>query len=404
MSDNTKEKKLNILIATGIYPPDIGGPATILKALAESLVFNDFSVKVITYSDDVNNNEAGEVKLYKISRQTNAILRYAKYFWQLWRLSDWTDIIYVTDTYSVGYFAFLIKKIKNKKYIVRFAGDSAWETSVSRGWTNDYIVNFQDKIYNRRIERLKKKRKKILKNADRIIAVSNFMADLAFKIVKDKSRIRTIYNSVDFINEKSISNDLVEKIKDKYGHSSKVIVTSCRLTRWKGVDGIIRVLPELKKQIGKINFIVLGDGPELENLKALTSKLGVKDEVHFIGRVAEEETFIYFKAADLYILNSNYEGLSHALLNVMRCGAPIIATNVGGNPEVINNEYNGLLVSYNNQEEILNAMRKILQNKELGELYANHAREKLKKFSWEKNIDATVDLLKKVYYDQSFIS
>jgi hypothetical protein len=185
--------KIKVLIATGIYPPDVGGPATMLGPLADSLTKLDFEIRVITYAD---RTEPGPV--YRISRRQNKVSRFLNYFWHLWRLSRWADVLYATDTYSVGYFAYLIKKISGTKYLVRFAGDSAWEMATGAGLVKDYITDFQTIKYGRRIEKLKARRQIILKQADAVIAVSGFMARVAKMIGVAEARIAVIYNAVDF--------------------------------------------------------------------------------------------------------------------------------------------------------------------------------------------------------------
>src|SRR3989339_370801 len=242
---------MKILIATGIYPPDIGGPATILEALASSLKEKGFSIQIITYSS-VKEQSGDTDEIFRIVK--SKFFSRWQYLWQMFKLSRQADLIYVTDTYSVGYFAYLIKKITGKKYIVRFAGDGAWEMAVARGWTQDYIIDFQDKVYNSKIARLKKRRQKILVNANKVIAVSHFMAMVAQKIGVDKDKIKVIYNSVDFIKDSSVKLDKVEQIKKQYGQNAKLIVSACRLTSWKGIDGIIKSLPNIRQKIGNINF------------------------------------------------------------------------------------------------------------------------------------------------------
>jgi glycosyltransferase involved in cell wall biosynthesis len=384
-----------ILIATGIYPPDIGGPATILKAFINSLITQNFEIKVITYSDEVDEGETEKGEVYRIKRKQNVISRYFKYFWQMQKLARWADVIYVTDVYSVGYFAYLLKKLLGQKYIVRFAGDSAWETAVSKGWTKDYIVDFQTKTYNHQIEKLKARRKEILVKADKVIAVSKFMAEIAKKIGVNEDKIKVIYNSIDFISEESKTGE-IEKIKKKFGQDAKIIVTACRLTSWKGVDGIIKMLPGLKEKVGNINFLVLGDGQELDNLKQLALGLDISDQVHFLGRIKHSQIMNYFQAADLFILNTNYEGLSHTLLEAMKAEVPIIATNVGGNPEVIEDGREGLLIKYNNQNDLLTSSLRVLTDQDLARKLSSQAKEELKKFSWDKMIAETVEVLKKV--------
>ncbi len=360
-----------------------------LEALAKALQKRGFEIRIVTYADMAGDGNEGGIRIYRVSRNQSRIFRYILYFWRMWKLAaKWADVIYVTDTYSVGYFAYLIKKLLHKKYIVRFVGDSAWEASIANGWITDSIVDFQDKKYCKKIEDLKRRRKTVLANADSVIVVSHFLADVAGKIGVLPERIRLIYNSIDFL-EAGENAEKTREIKQYYGDGKRMVITACRLTPWKGADGIIKILPRLKERIGGISFLVLGDGLEMENLKEMAIRWGVGDAVHFLGRVDHGEILDYFRAADLFILNSNYEGLSHTLLEAMRAGVPVITTNVGGNPEVIENEKEGLLVGYNNEAELLEAATRILTNRELTGRLVENAREKLKDFNWEKAVAET---------------
>ncbi len=398
---------VKILIATGIYPPEIGGPATMLEALANSLIERGFIVKVITYSAKIVNEPAksaiNHLGIYRVTRSKLKIFNLVKYFWRMLELASWADLIYVTDTYSVGYFAYIIKIIFKRKYIVRFAGDSAWETAVNLGWTNDYIVDFLHKKYGNKIEKLKKRRQKILVKADAVIVVSDFLAATARQIGVKRDKIKLIYNSVDFLKDKKGDEDLVKKIKELYGRNRKLIITACRLVPWKGVDGIIRILPRLKDSVGIVNFLVLGDGPDLVNLRKLAAEFKVGDLVHFLGRINNNQVMDYFRAADLFILNSNYEGLSHTLLEAMEAEVPIIASKAGGNPEVIDDGKNGLLVSYNNVEELFDAAKKILTDNQLAESFKANAKQKLEMFNWAKTIVLTEEVINEVIKAEAYV-
>lgn len=377
---------MKILIATGIYPPDIGGPATILKSLVNSFKENKFEVQVLTYSISKYNDEVHRVI-------KNKLFSRLEYFFKMMKLAKWCDVIYVTDVYSVGFFAYLMKKMLKKKYIVRFAGDAAWEMAVANNWTTDYIVDFQNKTYGQRIEHLKARRKKILVNATKVIAVSNFMVNIAKLIGVREDNIVMIYNSIDFMEDK-INQEAVNEIKQKFGQDCKIISTACRLVPWKGVGGIIKIIPQLKEKIGQVNFLVLGDGQELDNLQKLASELQVSDNVQFLGKVEHDQVINYLAASDLFILNTHYEGLSHTLLEAIKAETPIIATNIGGNPEVITNNQEGLLINYNNEAELLAASLKILSDKQLATNFVIKAKEKLKQFNWDKLIKQTTDLIR----------
>lgn len=395
------KENLKILIATGIYPPDIGGPATMLAALTKSFLENGWAMKIVTYSDKtghLQNSQTG-IEIYRISRNQPALKHYFNYFFQLWKLAEWADVIYATDVYSVGLFTYWIKKITGKKYIIRFAGDSAWETAFTKGWAKDYILDFQNKTYqDGRIEKLKERRKKILINASGIIAVSHFIAQLAQKIGVPENKIKVIYNSVDFEID-NLDLAAAETIKNQFEKNSKIIMTGGRLTSWKGEDVLIKILGRIEQSIGSTKLLILGDGPQLENLKKLARELGLQEKVFFIGRVKQEDMINYLKAADLFILNTNYEGLSHILLEAMAAGTPIVTTNIGGNPEVIEDGKNGLLVDYNSQDQLVAAAVKILNNSQLARNFVEGGKEKLKQFSWDKAVKQTIEFLQKIHHE-----
>ncbi len=390
-----KNHQYKVLIATGIYPPDYRGPATMLEALPSALREKGWLVKILTYSDiKGTKREKNEEWLWRVLRRRLSWLNYLKYFWWLWELAGWAKVIYVTDVYSVGYFAYLMKKVVGKKYVVRFAGDSAWEIAAAAGLTDDYIVDFQKKTYSRRIEKLKERRKKILLAADKVIAVSNFMAELAKLIGVPEEKIRMIYNAVDFIREEEINAGRVDEIKSQYGGQAKIIVSAGQLVRWKGMAAVIEILPELQEKIGQVNLLILGTGQELANLEKIAEGLNLKESVHFLGKIKRSQIMNYFKAADLFILNTNYEGLSHTLLEVMKVGTPIVTTNIGGNPEVIEDGKSGLLIKYNNHEQLLGAAGKILSDSNFARALTVNASERLKNFNWEKTVQSTTQVLK----------
>ena len=382
---NYKNNTRKILIATGIYPPDVGGPATLLSGLPKALRERGFEVKVITYSDVLPSpEERASGLVFRILRRQSSFSRYAKYFWRMWWLAHWADLVYATDLYSVGSFARLIKKLTGKKYILRFAGDSAWETAVAKGWTEDYIVDFQDKKYNQKIEDLKNKRKKILVEADKVIAVSNFLASVARQIGVASGNIEVIYNAVDFFSDLPL-----------YQESARpTLVYSGRLVPWKGVAMIISMVAKLKIKQPDIMLEILGDGSERDSLEKLVDRLGLAENVNFHGRVSEQKTHQVFARATLFVLNTNYEGLPYSVLNAMQVGVPVITTPVGGNPEVVEHGVSGWLVPYNNKLAWQEAIERLLSDRLLREKLSQNAKKNLAKFRFAEMVEKTVGVIK----------
>jgi len=102
----------------------------------------------------------------------------------------------------------------------------------------------------------------------------------------------------------------------------------------------------------------------------------------------------YFKASKIFVLNSGYEGLSHIILEAMAMELPIITTNVCGNPEIVQDGYNGLLVEYNNKEQIKNAILRLWKDENLRKKLIENGKKTLERFKLETMIDETLNILK----------
>src|SRR6202008_5165691 len=99
--------------------------------------------------------------------------------------------------------------------------------------------------------------------------------------------------------------------------------------------------------------------------KALAAELGLSARVHFLGNRPYAEIPLFVRAAEVFVLNSTYEGLSHTLLEVCALGTPAVATDIGGNPEVIEHGENGLLVPVHDPAELARAIERLLGDPEL---------------------------------------
>ncbi len=380
-----------LLILTGVFLKDVGGPPTLLKALNLELIKRGYKITVLTFG------KREEVKKYPylVKVVCDKWPGFLKSFFFLIKgliLGLKADIIYNQDLYAPGFVGLIIKKILGKKLVTRFVGDSAWETALNIGETTDDILTFQKKKYSSFIEKRKKIRKKILNNSDKVIVVSNFLKDLAKKIGVSEKKIKVIYNSIDFLeDEKGYSR---EELRKRFDLSGKFILTNARLTVWKGIDMLIELMPQLIKKYRHLKLIIISEGPERANLEKLTRDLGIQENVIFTGQVSRQQVVNYLKMADVFVLNTNYEGMSHVLLEAMKIGTPIITTRAGGNPETIEYKKTGLLVEYRNKKQWLEAINQILDNPDLAKRLVDKARQDLKRFSWDNLVEETMNIFR----------
>ena len=120
------------------------------------------------------------------------------------------------------------------------------------------------------------------------------------------------------------------------------------------------------------------------------------DRVVFVGRVAHDEVAVYLRAADVFVLNTQYEGLSHTLVEVRHVGAPIVTTDIGGNREILRHEQNALLVPYGDHDAFITAVNRVLNDRALADRLVANGRQGLEHFQWERLVEETLDLLHEV--------
>lgn len=408
---------MNILITTGIFPPDIGGPATQLKHLIKEILSRnpDFKITVLTFGSKKNSKiETEEYKIIKISKNIPRPFRNFFYFTNTLRLGFKSDIIYSWDLYAAGFFSFLTKKIfPGKKLIIRFVGDSAWERYFNKFSTPsirdnfqfsipDNIIEFQNKKYGLRIEFKKWLRKKMLASADFVVVPSEFMKEIAIKIGVDNGRIRIINNSVEYLfgtqeieELKKIDKEVCKKNLG-FNENGINLVSVSRLVPWKGQECLIEIMPDLIKKYENVFLYLIGDGPEFNKLKSKISNLKLENNVFLIGKLSHSEVFKYLKCADMFILNTAYEGMSHTILEAITVGIPVITTNIPSNKEVIEDGINGFLTDYNDKGKIFEAIQKIIENPDLKNKFSTESKKKLECFKFEDLVLKTVKMLKEV--------
>jgi glycosyltransferase involved in cell wall biosynthesis len=169
-------------------------------------------------------------------------------------------------------------------------------------------------------------------------------------------KVRVIYNALPLHHE-ALELSQVDARAQLRLDEAPTLLTAARLTPWKGVDHLITAL----RNIADVRLLVAGDGEALESLRRQAEHGDLSGRVTFLGRVGRDQMALYMKAADYLVLYSGYEGLSHTLLESLRAGTPVIASDKGGNPEVVKHGVNGLLVPYVNVEALAEALKEAFQ-------------------------------------------
>ncbi|MBI2625245.1 MAG: glycosyltransferase family 4 protein [Candidatus Nealsonbacteria bacterium] len=388
---------MNILIATGIFPPDIGGPATYVEKFAHELNFSDFKTAVITYSD--REPELGyEFPVIRISRRYPKAIRHFLYFFRLLFMGKDFDVVFAQNPFSAGFPAVIAGKILRKKVLLKIVGDAAWEHYMnkiqnpkSKIQNYDSLENFQTKKHDFLTELIRKTQKFVARSASKIIVPSQYLKRLVLGWGIPEGKIEVIYNAI----EKSSTFPIPKfEAKKEIGEEKSIILSVGRLSSWKGFEALIEIMPSLIKENPNLKLIIVGSGEEKQRLELKIRELKIENSVKLAGLVHHQNIPLYFKAADVFVLNSEYEGLSHTILEAMQFGVPVVCSNKGGNPELVESGHNGFLAEYNNKDQLKEAILKILQDKVLQEKFIQNSYLKLRDFNWESLVARTINMLK----------
>jgi len=380
---------MKIILATGIFPPDIGGPATYTKNLADSLVKEGIDVKVICYSDRKENDDYS-FPVVRIRRNFGWGLRHLCYFVKLFQLAQESDVIYAQGPTSSGLPSLLVAKLLNKKLALKIVGDVAWERYSQKNKNAEGMEEFQKKEFGLSVTLFRAIEKLVVQYSDTIITPSFYLKGIITGWGIKKEKIRVVYNAVKQANSADLSK---EGAREKIGIKGDIILSIGRLNPGKGFATLVNILPQLLEINPDFKLVIIGSGPEKESLGRSIKELGLESKALLLGRVSHEDIPVYFKAADVFILNSKHEGLPHVVLEAMQYRTPVIASDRGGNPELVEDGVNGFLVEYNNEKEIKDAILQLWRDKDLRDKFVRRSEERVSKFTWDNLLKETKKVL-----------
>lgn len=378
---------MKILITVGIYPPDIGGPASFVPKIANLLSQNNYEVTVICLSDsNLQDNETYKVK--RILRNQNLLIRWLKTIISIILNGRNAECIFVNGLPMESYIANIFLR---KKIVRKIVGDWAWERGRNKGLIEDSFDEFQLNSHNLHLEIAKFSRGWTATKADIVITPSRHLSNVVKNWGVKADKLKVIYNGTRITNnEFSKSNSNIIKL-----------ITVGRLAPWKNVNTIIEAVHLLKNQDFKINLIIVGSGPEDLELKKQVNNLNLTNEVIFTGQKKYSDLKEYYKSADIYIQASGYEGLPHVLLEAINFDLAIISTPIGGTNEILQDGKNGFILDLEkgikpNSENLKNIILEVVNNKKLTEEKKDNAKKLLNsKFDESKNLYEYLEILNK---------
>ena len=311
------------LLLSGIYPPEVGGPAKFVVDFSEFLHKRNLRAEVLTYTDGPSKTfNDGNRKVTQISRRLWLPIRYFVYIVRLVSKLRKRQIL------ANGCFVelSLLGLFLPIKYSVKIPGDIVWERARNKKYTELDISEFQRSKLNLKYQLFRSLFSFSLKKATKVIVPSKLLCELCLLWGVNPDKIVIINNSIDVSKFQYIAN-----FPKKYD-----VCSIARLVPWKGFEELIRTVAKLQ-----LSLVIVGDGPQKENLKKLVISLNAN--VTFLDNLTQGELPFIYNSSRIFVLNSTYEATSYALLEAMSSGCIVISNEATGSAEVITNLRDGLL-------------------------------------------------------------
>lgn len=227
---------------------------------------------------------------------------------------------------------------------------------------------------------------------DAVIAVAEELAERIARVVGfPRARVHVIPNGVDTQRFRPVENGKVKQ-RTHFGLPLNKLLLGmvARLESVKNHLGVLHALAQLRSQGIDAELVLAGDGPSREALYRAVQNLHLNDCVHFLGTVMTIEEI--YQAIDIFILNSKSEGMSNTILEAMACGLPIVATDVGANPQLVCDGQCGILVKSEDTNALCNMLGKLVENAPLRHMMGKNGRSRVESnFSIERMVQDYAD-------------
>jgi len=381
-TNGSAKRSRRFLLVTNVFPPQIGGPATFISTLARKLT-EEFGHRVtVVCSSEVGDNIFDEGRPYVVRRLCHrTVLQYhASMRWTLGTELLQHHTVLVNGMENAVY---PIAHALGRKYVLKVPGDNVWQMARNKGETTLDIDAFQsDRGAQSRFAAAIAQRNRIAQYARLVVTPSRYLQRMVLGWGVVPARVTTIPNGVEI-------DRFMSAPRERAPSEPFRILFVGRLTNWKGVETILLALTHMKNAI----LNVVGDGPSTPFLHELSRQLTLTDRVSFTGRLDHHEVARRMTESHVLVLTSLYEGMSHTLQEAMASGLPCIASQRGGNDEVITSDRDGVLVEPQNVAALVAALSRLQDDESWRQRMALEARETSKRFSMDLTTSAFVTLL-----------
>jgi glycosyltransferase involved in cell wall biosynthesis len=362
---------VRVLIVSGIWPPDVGGPASHAPALAAFLHERGHAVQVVTTA--AAEPEPQPFPISWVSRSLPRGTRHARAAALVATVARRADVVYTTGMFGRSA---LGARLARRPYVLKLTADPAFERAVRGGLTGDDLEAFQKVRRGLRIRALRAARDREVRGAAHVFCPSAYLRELAIRWGVPAARVSVLPNPTPSLPPLAEP----QAVRRELGVNGRVLVFAGRLTAQKALGVALEALA----LTDEVSLVVVGDGPDRPELERRAAELHLGSRALFLGAQPRQRVLELFHAADAALLSSTWENFPHALVEALAVGTPVIASQVGGVPEIVEDGKNGLLVEPGDADALAARINEFFASPELQHRLAAAAAPSVKRFAPER--------------------
>jgi glycosyltransferase involved in cell wall biosynthesis len=353
---------VNVLVVSGIWPPDVGGPASHAPELAAWLAARGHRVEAVVTAEDAPAETGYPISF--VSRSLPRGVRHLEVARRIALRARHADVVYSTGMFTRS---FTGAAIARTPLVVKLTSDPAFERARRAGVVGGAVGDFQDGGGGLHASALRTVRDIGIRRAAHVVCPSAYMVDLAISWGASPDRVTLLPNPAP-----DAAHVEPGKLDDR-----PALLFAGRLTTAKDLGLAFESL----SAVPEAYLSIVGDGPDRAHLEQLRDQLGLRDRVRFLGPLPRSEALGLMSAADVVILSSAWENFPHGVVEALAVGTPVVATRVGGVPEIVTDGENGLLVEPGDAQAFGAALRRILDDDALRGRLAGRAAASVARYS-----------------------
>ena len=374
---------MRVLIVSGIWPPDVGGPASHAPDVAQFLHGRGHEVEVVTTADGPP--AARPYPVRAVPRRHRVGVRHYRGAALVHHRAREVDVVYTTGMFGRSAAG---SAMARKPYVVKLTADPAFERSHRRGFVEGNVDDFQVQGGGPAVALLRFARDIELRHAAHVFTPSAYLRELALGWGVAPQRVSVLPNPSPVLGELGQRDEL----RQAFGLNGATLAFAGRLTAQKALG---RALEAVADADG-VNLVIAGEGPEREPLEARARELGIGGRVTFLGAQPRDRIIELFHAADATILSSSWENFPHTVVEALAVGTPVLATQAGGVSEVVHDGVNGLLVAAGDTAALGEAVRRFFADDELRERLRGAAAASVSEYAPERVFGELEETLRRI--------